>query len=502
MPTMPASLRAVLTVFAAAALACEPSTASTNPDRSQPELAHVDPTAGDPGGSIRLLLHEPGDRKGPSEACEIELCTSLLNLIENAQTSIDFAVYGMRGQPKLLAALEAAKARGVKIRGVVDRDVAGKNYYSGTDAMVQALGNIRDDRKADIELEREHKRSERANKFASEPGCERPEGFEGYVQCLAYDLGDRCLLATHASRDAFGGDTDDGSKVFNKIMHHKFFVVDGRYLWTGSTNVSDSGTGGYNANLIALLDSPTIARWYTREFETMWTEGKYHQRKPKNEAMKTTVGEAEVQVLFSPQDRAIETGVRPLLKRAKSRIDIAVFYLTHKAITKDLLDAHRRGVKVRVILDATAATNGYTKHELLREIGIPVKVENWGGKMHMKSAAIDGEYVIAGSMNWTSAGEWDNDENTLIIRDPALAAQYHEFFEGVWAMIPERWATANPDPESRDSGSSCIDGFDNDYDGLVDDADPGCGPNPPPLPALPPHWTVPKDKVTCQHPPR
>lgn len=499
-----AVLRVALSLLTVASLvACDPSGASTSPDRNgQQRATETGPTPDDPEGTIRLLLNDPSGRTVPSETCEIELCTTLLGLIEGAETSIDFAIYGMRSQPTILAALEAAKARGVQIRGIVDRDVAGDNYYASTDLLVRTLGDIRDDRKVDAALEREHKRNERSKRFDAAPSCGRPEGFKGYVQCLAYDLGDRCLLATHASREPFASDDDSSGTAYNKIMHHKFFVVDGRRLWTGSTNISDSGTGGYNANLGLLLDSPVVAGWYTREFETMWVEGKHHQRKPASGELRTTVGDVELQVLFSPQDRAIREGLRPRLKAAKQRIDIAVFYLTHKAITKDLIDAHNRGVEVRVILDATAATNGYTKHELLRAIGIPVKVEVWGGKMHMKSAAIDGEYVIGGSMNWTSAGEYDNDENTLIIRSPELAAQYHKFFDQLWAGIPERWASENPDPESRDSGSSCTDGFDNDYDQQADAADPGCSDDPPPLPELPPHWIVPKDQITCQHPPR
>ena len=482
---------------------------STHPEGRQADRVHiaVAPSGGDPQGSIALYLNDPSGRPAPTEQCDVELCTSLLQLIEGAQTSIDFAVYGMRNQKVLLAALADAKARGVKIRGVVDRDTEGDNYYSGTDEMIALIGDVHDDKKVDQELEREFRKSERSQKFEAEPECTRPEGFEGYVQCLAYDLGDRCLLATHASRDPFGSGEDGNSgKAFNKIMHDKFFVVDGRYVWTGSTNVSDSGTGGYNANLVVVLDSPTVAAWYAREFETMYG-GKHHQLKPSSEEvyggpLRTTVGDAEVQVLFSPQDKAISDGIRPVLKKAKKRIHIAVFFLTNKAITKDLIEAQRRGVEVRVILDATGASNGYTKHELLREAGIPVKVEAWGGKMHMKSAVVDDDILIAGSMNWTSAGEWDNDENTLIIRSPKLVRQYSEFFNQVWAEIPERWLTANPDPESRDSGMACSDGFDNDYDHAADGEDPGCGPNPPPMLALPPHWVVPKDKITCQHPPR
>jgi phosphatidylserine/phosphatidylglycerophosphate/cardiolipin synthase-like enzyme len=500
-----ASLRIATLLAVCSTLACDPSSSSTSPDRGQLEAAPA-ATAGDPDGSIRLVMFAPDGRTTtPSDRCEVELCTSLLALIQAAQTSIDFAVYGMRNQPEILAALQDAKARGVRVRGIVDRDAEGDNYYSSTETWIAALHDVKDDRKVDQQLEREQKTSDRANRFEAEPACERPEGFDGYVQCLAYDLGDRCLLATHASREPFGGDTDDdggGGKAFNKIMHDKFFVVDGRYLWTGSTNVSDSCAGGYNANLVVVLDSPTVAGWYTHEFEQMYVDGKHHQQKAPSGQLRTTVGDAQVQVLFSPQDKAISEGVRPVLKRARKRIDIAVFFLTNKAITKDLIDAHRRGVEIRVILDATAAENGYTKHELLREVGIPVKVEDWGGKMHMKSAVVDDEWLIVGSMNWTSAGEWDNDENTLIIKSRPLAQQYAAFFETMWADIPDRWATANPDPESRDSGTSCIDGFDNDYDHMPDAEDPGCGPNPPPMLALPPHWVTPKDKITCQHPPR
>ena len=168
-------------------------------------------------------------------------------------------------------------------------------------------------------------------------------------------------------------------------------------------------------------------------------------------------------------------------------------------IVGDLIDAYRRGVRVRVILDATGAKNGYTKHELLRAAGIAVKVENWGGKMHMKSAVIDGETVITGSMNWTSSGDTKNDENTIIVHSPALAKQYEAFFETIWNDIPDAWLTANPDPESKDSTTACSDGVDNDFDHDADAEDPGCGDDAPPLPALPPWRIVPKNgRLTCE----
>ena len=241
-----------------------------------------------------------------------------------------------------------------------------------------------------------------------------------------------------------------------------------------------------------------VPRRFTDEFETMWADGKYHSYKTVDGGpWSYQVGDAKVEVLFSPQHKPLTTRVRRLIQTARHRIDVAVFFLTHKGIAKDLINAHRRGVLVRIIIDATAARNGYTKHELLRAAGIPVKVESWGGKMHMKSAVIDDLHVITGSMNWTSAGEGGNDENTLIIQGAAYAEQYAVFFEQLWSDVPDKWLEGGPDPESRDSGSACFDGMDNDFDHQVDPNDPGCGPQAPPLPRLPPWEIVPKAGRPC-----
>lgn len=444
------------------------------------------PATASEDGRLELLLYEPGARPAPADDCDVTLCASLVQLIEGATKSIDFAIYGMRNQTKVLEALVAAKARGVKVRGVVDRDREGKNYYTSTDELVETIGGIESDQKADEKIAKQKARKD----FGGEPRCERPAYTEGPVQCLAYDLGESCLLAAHASREPLeGGDA---------IMHDKFFVVDNAAVWTGSTNVSDSCSGGYNANLVVVARSAELAAWYTEEFEQMWRNGRFHTLKSSSGHKRVELGNATVDLRFSPQDDPIRFGVRPLLKDATQRIDIAVFFLTHKHIVEDLIAAHRRGVKVRVVIDSTGARNEYSKHELLRAAGIAVKVENWGGKMHMKSAAIDGRHVIAGSMNWTSSGEYNNDENTLLIESPELAAQYHAFFETLWTGLPDELLTANPDPESRPSGTSCSDGVDNDYDGKKDAEDPGCGENPPPLPPLLPWRIVPKgERLTC-----
>ena len=45
--------------------------------------------------------------------------------------------------------------------------------------------------------------------------------------------------------------------------------------------------------------------------------------------------------------------------------------------------------------------------------------------------------VIVGSYNWTAAGAYDNDENTLIVHDRELARKYDAEWQRLWATVPE-----------------------------------------------------------------
>jgi len=414
---------------------------------------------------IRLYFNPPLDSLMGNQ-CESQICASLLEQINASVVSIDFAVYGMRNQTILLDALLEAKERGVQVRGVVDRDSNGLNYYTSTDDWVEQLVAVRDDYFS------EEQPGEGWFGGREDP-CPRPEGRQGPLQCLAYDFGSNWILAEHASSEDFS--SESGGSSSNLLMHNKFFIFDNQSVWTGSTNISDTGTGGYNANIAVVVSSSEIAARYTIEFESMWS-GRFHGDKPPSQSMPVLIGEDQISVYFSPQDDAMVKGILPLIAASKETVNVSVFYLTDKRVTAELLAAHRRGVQVRIILDATAAQNGYSKHEVLRLAGVPVKVETWGGKMHMKSASIDGTHLIVGSMNWTGAGNRTNDENTLIISSAELAAAHNRQFEVLWASIEDRWSTygSNPLPESQDSVNSCLDGIDNDFDGLADGEDPGC----------------------------
>ena len=164
----------------------------------------------------------------------------------------------------------------------------------------------------------------------------------------------------------------------------------------------------------------------------------------------------------------------PLIKNAKKYIYIPSFVITEKRITEELIKAKNRGVDVKVIADSLNTSTMHSKHKELRSAGIPVKAENYAGKMHSKTMIIDDEYLIIGSMNFSNSGENRNDENMIILNDENAAAFYKKFFMYQWNKIPDKWLKYTPRAEGKDSVGSCSDGVDNNYDGKTDMEDKAC----------------------------
>jgi hypothetical protein len=233
---------------------------------------------------------------------------------------------------------------------------------------------------------------------------------------------------------------------------------------------------------------------YTAEFEEMFG-GLFHRRKTDNTShlldLEPSSGVSMVRSYFSPTDHAVAGAVLPLIEEATSTLDIAMFFFTSAPIADALQRAKERGVTVRLVLDAGGAANSSSKHRALCSSGIAVKIENWGGKSHSKWAVADAGLphatVVLGSMNWTGAGDADNDENTLYVKDEAFARPFGTEFERQWSDLAAVPTCAAVDAEGADSSmcsssgcsvsctsGSCCDGIDNDYDEKLDLDDEAC----------------------------
>jgi phosphatidylserine/phosphatidylglycerophosphate/cardiolipin synthase-like enzyme len=131
------------------------------------------------------------------------------------------------------------------------------------------------------------------------------------------------------------------------------------------------------------------------------------------------------EVYFSPHGGATESIIRELNK-AKSTVLVQAYSFTSAPIAKALLNAHKRGVKVEVILDKSQRTQKYSSPTFLYNQGIPVEIDPQHAIAHNKVMIIDGEAVITGSFNFTKAAKENNAENLLVIKDRKLAERYTE----------------------------------------------------------------------------
>jgi phosphatidylserine/phosphatidylglycerophosphate/cardiolipin synthase-like enzyme len=129
------------------------------------------------------------------------------------------------------------------------------------------------------------------------------------------------------------------------------------------------------------------------------------------------------EVYFSPHGGCTEAIIRELNK-AKSTVLLQAYSFTSAPIAKALLNVHKRGVRVEVILDKSQRTQKYSSATFLYNQGIPVKIDAQHAIAHNKVMIIDGETVITGSFNFTKAAEESNAENLLVIRDRKLAERY------------------------------------------------------------------------------
>lgn len=258
---------------------------------------------------------------------------------------------------------------------------------------------------------------------------------------------------------------DSLSKEKSAIMHNKFYVFDNKIVITGSANLSHTDMSGYNSNAIIVINSSDAAKIYTEEFNQMY-EGKFHSDK--------ILSVNNSGIYFSPQNKTIQNAILPLIRNSKTYIYIPAFLISHKRMVAELIQAKNRGVDVRIITDALNASAKYSKVRELRAAGMPVKIENYAGKMHSKTMIIDDKYLIFGSMNFSKSGESKNDENLIVLENKEAAIFYKQFFLYLWDKIPDKWLKFYPRAEGLDSIGSCSDGVDNDYDGLVDMEEESC----------------------------
>lgn len=127
-----------------------------------------------------------------------------------------------------------------------------------------------------------------------------------------------------------------------------------------------------------------------------------------------------------------------ILARAKTRVDLCMFRVSHRRLSETLLYVKQRGVRVRIITDL--GTDDGDQLPNLIGAGIEVKENRLSPdfildsqpKMHNKFLVVDRRIVIMGSFNWTHTAEQKNYESIFISDNVQVTQTFVEKFEIMW----------------------------------------------------------------------
>lgn len=136
---------------------------------------------------------------------------------------------------------------------------------------------------------------------------------------------------------------------------------------------------------------------------------------------------------FSPGESILRK-LRGLLGSARSSVDLCLFTVSDDRLTQGIIEAHQRGVTVRLITDNDKRHDEGSDIASIARAGIQVRMDEGEEHMHHKFALFDAECLATGSYNWTR-GATTNFENLLVTWSPVAIGMFSEEFEALWKRM-------------------------------------------------------------------
>jgi phosphatidylserine/phosphatidylglycerophosphate/cardiolipin synthase-like enzyme len=324
---------------------------------------------------------------------QTKISTHLIRAIDATKKTLDIAIYELAIR-EVRDALVRAKARGVKVRIVMDQS----HVYP--------------------EKSTEHRTQE--------------------VQSLI-DAGFQ--LKTLRGGDAHG------------IMHNKFAVFDGALLETGSYNWSRAADTQHFENALFDADGTRIAS-YQGYWNWLWSNARVVDDKnpparipiddqghtaPLPPAPQDSARSLNFNGVALPRESYTPHGTAAVIvsaiDAARESLVVANFSFTDGDLIEALKRAKDRGLKIRIVFDRYQY--GFLKEMAeMADLGFDVRLSNGKngqtGVMHNKFVVLDGKLVETGSFNWTFNGELNNYENAAFLDAPDDAAAWTAYFERIW----------------------------------------------------------------------
>ncbi len=239
------------------------------------------------------------------------------------------------------------------------------------------------------------------------------------------------------------------------FMHHKFMVLDGHTVWTGSTNLTPTSLYHHNNNALT-ISSRELAGAFTAEFERMFSDRAFgsSQRSKVNPSRVMPFKSGSVQTFFSPNGGGRQA-VLDEVDKAKKCIRLMTFSLTDVELGLMIRGKALEGVKVEGVFDRWLAAGRYSLYPQFKADGLNVWLDGNEALMHHKVIVIDDTTVITGSFNFSQNAEVNNNEALLIIRNaPDLVKAYDDEFKRLVAAAksnhPPRQKPKDPEHQTGD----------------------------------------------------
>jgi phosphatidylserine/phosphatidylglycerophosphate/cardiolipin synthase-like enzyme len=217
------------------------------------------------------------------------------------------------------------------------------------------------------------------------------------------------------------------------LMHHKFSVIDREWVATGSWNYTFGDTYRLNNNL-AIFHSRKLADNYTTEFEKMFVRRTFGRQKPRGVPHPSfRLGTMRIETYFATDDRVGERIIERV-DGARRSVHFMAFSFTHDGIGDAIRRRRRAGVQVLGVFESTGSNTGASEYERMKAAGLEVFQDGNPYSMHHKVILLDQQVTLFGSFNFTANADEENDENLLVVEDPAFAWEFEQEFQRVLAQ--------------------------------------------------------------------
>ena len=155
------------------------------------------------------------------------------------------------------------------------------------------------------------------------------------------------------------------------------------------------------------------------------------------------------EIHYAPQENLESVDAREI-GAARLSIDMAAYVLSDDTVIEALTAAAERDVPVRIYFDASQFSQhglryGAPIEALLAHPNVSAKVKGEGVLMHLKAYAVDGKTLRTGSGNFSHPGLARQDNDLILITDPATVDAFEHNFERLWSRARNIEALDTPE---------------------------------------------------------